>query len=420
MWTPKQVDAFRLLSHPKIQQAALLGGSGSGKSYVIGHKFRQRGIEFPGSLQIILRKTMADCRDTVWSTMMINKVLKHDIDAKICTEYKQPAKVVYKNGSEIRIGGLHPSEIDKVLGPDYATIWPNEASEVSWKNVPALRTRLRDRTPHYQHGRSVKPMIVFDFNPPTVRHWTHSAFIRKIDPDSNTPLPDGDSWGWLRMNPYDNRENLDPAYLATLESMSERDKQRFLYGEFGQLKGLVYDNFDPEKHVFDDLVIPASWPKFRAFDFGFVHPFAGLWGAYDSANETLWIYREWYHAGLTINDHAKKIKELSGNESYASSVADHDAGERAVLAEAGIQTTPATKEVIANINVVYDLLSRGKLKIHRSCQGLINEMYSYQWKEASLKEEPVKLHDDAINALQYMARAIYRPKAISTGRLNFM
>lgn len=412
MWTQKQVEAFRLLSDPKIQQAALLGGSGSGKSYVVGHKFRQRSLEFPGCLQIILRKTMADCRDTVWSTMMINKVLKHDLDAKLCTEYKQPAKVVYKNGSEIRIGGLHPSEIDKVLGPDYATIWPNEASEVSWKNVPPLRTRLRDRTKHYQHGRSVKPMIVFDFNPPTVRHWTHSAFIRKHDPDTDTPLPDAESWGWLRMNPYDNLENLDPAYLAILESLSERDKQRFLYGEFGQLKGLVYDNFDPDKHLYDSIQPEKSWELYRTIDFGFTNPFTCYWCYYDEANETLYIDDEWYRAQMTVNAHAVKIHEITAGRKVEATVADHDAGDRKILEEAGIPTEKADKDVASGINHFYDGLERMKIKVNRRCVNLINEFYSYQWKEASKKDEPVKENDHGLDSVRYLYKRFMNRRTV--------
>lgn len=415
MWTAKQVEAFKLLSDPKIQQAALLGGSGSGKSYVIGHKIRQRAHEFPGALQIILRKTMADCRDTVWSTMMLNKVLKYDIDAKLCTEYKQPAKVIYKNGSEIRIGGLHPSEIDKVLGPDYATIWPNEASEVSWKNIPALRTRLRDQSKHYQHKRPVKPMLVCDFNPPTILHWTHAAFIRKIDPETDSPLMDADSWGWLRMNPYDNKANLSSQYLATLESMSERDKQRFLYGEFGQLKGLVYDNFNPAKHVYDTLPeFKGDW--WRTIDFGFTNPFACYWAKYDHGDECLYIDDEWYNSNITINEHVNIINQRSEflkaeGSRFAGTIADHDAGDRAVLDLGGIHTIKAVKDVASGINVVYDMLNRGKLRINRRCVNLINELYAYQWKEGSQKTEPIKANDHGLDAIRYLCMAISMPPA---------
>ena len=144
-FTAKQAEAFGVLSDPKTRQVALLGGSRSGKSYTIGHKFRQRAIEFPGVLQFILRKTMADARDTVWLQTML-PILKGDQVRGHCRIYKQPALCEYTNGSIIRIGGLHPSEIDKILGSEAGTAWINEASEAAWSNIPAIRTRLNDHT----------------------------------------------------------------------------------------------------------------------------------------------------------------------------------------------------------------------------------------------------------------------------------
>ena len=406
-WTPKQFEAFALLSDPKIQQAGLLGGSRSGKTFTIAHKLLQRAKEFPGTLQTVLRKTMADARDTVWLRSMV-PILKGEIEAKRCKIYKQPSLAEFSNGSVIRIGGLHPSEIDKVLGPEYGSIWVNEASEVSWQNIPPLRTRLNERTPHFEHGRPIVPKLYFDFNPPTVKHWTHKAFIEKIDPEQLKPFDDPESWGWLRMNPMDNLANLSANYIATLESFSDRDKQRFLYGQFGQLSGLVYDNFDPEKHVYDDLP-NRGFEWYRTIDFGFTNPFACYWGAYDTADECLYIEDEWYSAKITINEHARIIKARHESLTYRDSIADHDAGDRAVLEQFGIITTPAIKDVASGINVVYDRFRRGKLKINRRCVNLISELYSYQWKESSQKTEPIKSNDHGLDAIRYLCMRIDNP-----------
>jgi phage terminase large subunit len=349
--------------------------------------------------------------------MLTAKVLKPDIDAKLCTEYKQPAKVVYKNGSEIRIGGLHPSEIDKVLGPDYATIWTNEASEISWQNIPPLRTRLRDATPGREHGRPIVPKLIFDFNPPTVKHWTYKAFQLKIDPDSGKPLPDAESWGWLQMNPYDNRANLPASYIATLESMGERDKARFLYGQFGQLKGLVYDCFDPEQNVFDDLQVQnVRW--FRGIDFGFTNPFVCLWAALAS-DDTLYITDEIYQPGVTVDRHAEEINRRT-SERIEATYADHDSGERAMLERAGIRTEPAKKDVKAGINLVYSLLEKRKIRIARKCVNLLNELQSYQWKDGVKGDEVVKQNDHAADALRYLIMGIFNQQRVSVGRLNWM
>jgi phage terminase large subunit len=414
-FTAKQAEAFAVLSDSTTRQIALLGGSRSGKSYTIGHKFRQRAIEFPGVLQFILRKTMADARDTVWLQTML-PILKGDQMRGHCRIYKQPALAEYTNGSIIRIGGLHPSEIDKILGSEAGTAWINEASEAAWSNIPAIRTRLNDRTPHYEHGRPIVPKLVCDFNPPTVKHWTHKAFVLKVDPDSGNTLPDADSWAWLQMNPYDNTANLSASYLSTLESMSERDKQRFLYGNFGQLKGLVYDCFDPEQNVYDEGATGDRY--FRAIDFGFTNPFVCLWGRLAS-DDTLYITHELYQAGVTVDRHALVINELTKNRVEAT-YADHDAGEREVLKRAGIPTDAAKKDVKAGINLLYGMIEKRKIKIHRSCQNLILELQSYQWKEGAKGDEVIKLNDHAADSLRYMVMGIFNQSSVSFGKLSFM
>jgi len=404
-WTPKQVSAFRLLSSPNAKRCALLGGSRSGKSFTIAHKIRQRAVEFPGVPQFILRKTMADARDTVWRQTIL-PVLKHDIDSGFCKVYKQPAMAEFTNGSFLRVGGLHPSEIDKVLGSEAGSSWVNEASEAAWQNIPAVLTRLNDRSTHRSHGGLIVPKLYVDFNPPTVKHWTYKAFIRKVDPVTEEPLKDAQLWQYLKMNPADNLPNLADGYIDTLESMSPRDRQRFLYGEFGQLSGLVYDNFDPEKHVYDSGQFD-SMRLYRGIDFGFTHPFVCLWAYYDDANESLYVDDERYLARVTINAHAQGIMMQTASRQVYDSISDHDSGDRQVLQDAGIQTTAANKDVSAGINRVYDLFSRGKIKINRRCANLINELYSYQWKESSKRDEPIKENDHALDALRYLVMSIY-------------
>lgn len=407
-WTKKQFEAFALLSDPAIKYAALLGGSRSGKSFTIAHKLRQCAIEFPGVSQYILRKTMSDARDTVWQQTML-PILEKDARAKLCTIYKQPTMAEYRNGSIIKIGGLHPSEIDKVLGGEHGRIWINEASEPAWQNVPALMTRLNARTPHRENGKPIVSKLYADFNPTTIKHWTHKAFVRKVDPLTEEPWADPQKWGWLRMNPTDNKANLADGYLQILESLSPRDKDRFLYGEFGQLAGLVFDNFDPEIHVYDSMTMGKDWKLYRAIDFGFTNPFTCYWAYYDEASETLYIDEEWYHSNITVNAHAVKIKEITGDRKVDATVADHDAGDRKILEEAGIPTEKADKDVASGINNLYDGFNRQKIKINRRCVNLINELYSYQWKESSKKDEPIKENDHGVDAARYLYKRFRNP-----------
>lgn len=50
------------------------------------------------------------------------------------------------NGAEIWFGGLDDKErVDKILGKEYATIYANEASQISYATITTLRTRLAQK-----------------------------------------------------------------------------------------------------------------------------------------------------------------------------------------------------------------------------------------------------------------------------------
>ena len=70
----------------------------------------------------------------------------------------------------------------------------------------------------------------YDANPPSKRSWLHSVFIDKVDPDRHQPLAGAEAYGWLAMNPGDNRENLTEEYLRDLDALDERRRNRFYLG----------------------------------------------------------------------------------------------------------------------------------------------------------------------------------------------
>lgn len=408
VFTAKQLEAARLLTGKQYTRILLYGGSRSGKTYLTCSWLDTRAKQYAGSRQIVFRRTYSDAKGSVWS-QTLEPILK--LNGSIVKIYRQPCMAEFSNGSIIELGGLHPSEIDKHLGKEYATIYMNEISENGYQHVPILLSRLNARNAD-ANGGIVVPKLVADENPPTTHHWSHKFFILKQDPETGLPFTNADRIVLMQINPQHNAQNLSSDYLATLEAMSPRDRQRFLLGEFGQTKGLVYDNFDPEIHLFDVAEIRKDWPRYTAIDFGFTHPFVHLWAAYDQSNETLYIYREHYKTGITTPDHARIINQLSAGESYVARVSDHDSGDREILRQHGINTIPANKDVKTGIGVVYDLFHRNKIKISRDCRNLINELYSYRWKDNqnAKDREPVKEDDHALDALRYLCMHVYREK----------
>jgi phage terminase large subunit-like protein len=134
---------------------------------------------------------------------------------------------IFPNGSRVWFYGIDGDGIDKILGPSYATYLFEECSELDWPLVQKALTRLRQKT-----ALSVK--AYYTFNPPKKSHWTYKVFIEKIDPVENGPLRNPANYCHILMNPHDNLENLDDNYLELLQGLSKRERDRFLWGKFGE------------------------------------------------------------------------------------------------------------------------------------------------------------------------------------------
>ena len=228
--------------------------------------------------------------------------------------------------------------------------------------------------------------------------------MRGIDPVTGEPKANFAEYVNLHFKPEDNKQNLADGYIETLKAMSPSKRKRFYLGEYGTAVGLVYEL--TEDHIVDDFEIPKNWDIGRGVDFGYTHKFAFLWTAYDKANETLYVFREWVRAGWTVAKHSEKILELSGDEQHVFTVADHNAEDRATMAEHGIDTTSANKSVTAGIDILTDHLERVKIKIFRSCPETIGEFYAYRWKDSDklVKDrEVIKENDDCLDTLRYIA-----------------
>ena len=129
------------------------------------------------------------------------------------------------NGSEIWIGGLDDKErVEKILGKEYSTIYFVEASQLDLNSVNIAMTRLAEKN-------ILRKKAYFDMNPPSKRHWSFKMFIKHIHPKTKKELPP-DNYVSLKMNPVDNLDNIDEAYMDILDGLPEKEKKRFKKGEF--------------------------------------------------------------------------------------------------------------------------------------------------------------------------------------------
>lgn len=84
-------------------------------------------------------------------------------------------------------------------------------------------------------------------------------------------------------------------------------------GSFIFLAGRWYPEFDPALHVIPGFKIPKHWLKWRFMDAGMAAPAGCLWMAM-SPSGAIFIYREYYKTGTTIDERCGNIIEMSGNQ----------------------------------------------------------------------------------------------------------
>lgn len=233
--TPRQREAIDGVLSGLATWIMLFGGGRSGKTFIIIRSIVLRALKAPGSRHLIVRFRFVHLKasiiaDTFPRVMRLCFPQVHYDLSRTDWFVKLPG------GSEIWFGGLDDGDrMEKLLGMEFATIYVNEASQVSWAGVMLLLTRLAQKVLQVLPGREAVPLklrFLFDCNPPSKAHWAFKVFRQKVDPETKEPLAEPDNYASFQMNPKDNVDNLSPEYLKTLEGLSERMKRRFVRGEF--------------------------------------------------------------------------------------------------------------------------------------------------------------------------------------------
>jgi len=152
--------------------------------------------------------------------------------------------------------------------------------------------------------------------------------------------------------------------------MPDKDRRAFLLGDWDSFVGQFFSTWDRAINVCDPFEIPASWPRWRAIDYGGTAPFCCLWLAADPAQSPLrvYVYREHYAAGQTLKWHCERILDLSRGEVYRGTVADpsmfaktqEEAAHRVSLADQakrhGLLLTPASNARVPGAQLVKQAL----------------------------------------------------------------
>jgi hypothetical protein len=343
---------------------------------------------------------------------------------------QRPQWFDYPNGSRCSIVGL--DNPGKTLSAEYDFGFVNQAEEITLEDWETLSTRLTGRG-------AVAPFtrLFGDANPGPPTHWIlHRKSLLRLESRhvDNPTLYTRD--GLLTVQ---GRRS-----MTILYNLTGVRKQRLLFGRWVAAEGVVYDAWDGADRERGGNVVRSmpegwtSWRKIRSIDFGYHNPFVCQWWAI-SPDGDMYLYRELYVTHRTVSKivrgvpHPSKRGEwlargiafYSQGEKYEATVCDHDAEDRATLAEEGINTAPALKSVERGIKATADRIGRddrGRRRLfvyvgapveppdewlldNKQPTSTIQEFDLYVWPKGHdgkpVKDEPVKEYDHGMDAMRY-------------------
>ena len=399
--TTIQQRAVREVLASKSTHCMLYGGSRSGKTFIAVYSLIIRASKVK-SRHVILRLNFNHAKTSIWLDTL-PKVLKIAFPDLPVEWNKTDYFITLPNGSEIWIGGLDDdARVEKILGKEYSTIYFNECSQIPYSSIQVALTRLAEKS-------GLKNKAYYDENPPTKRHWSYWLFIKKVEPIESKSVK-AENYSSILMNPRDNLENINDEYLDLLDSLEDRQKARFLLGEFTDGdEGNVYYSFDRERNV-KEIPTGLHIGQVRiGMDFN-VNPMTAVIGYY--VNGIFYITDEVF---LNNSDTYKMVSELS-NRKYQGSIYPDSTGanrktsgksDHEILRESGfyIEGTrnPFVNDRVNNIN---RLLKDGKIVISPKCKMLINDLEKVVWKGKDLDEGKDRQLTHISDALGYLCWAL--------------
>lgn len=253
-----------------------------------------------------------------------------------------------------------------------------------------LKKRLRGRTQHSKH-------IFMAFNPILKTHWIYKDFFGQWE-DNKTVYEDEDKL--IVKTTY--KDNI--FLTADDRKLLEDETDPYFYnvyslGNWGILGNVIFKNWRVE-----DLSdrIPQFDKIYCGMDFGYSSdPNALIKVHLDKTRKKIYVFDEWYQAGMSDDELLRVAKQFFGNKYVIADSAEPKTID--YLATNGVRAVPTVKGA-DSINRGIRWLQGYEIIIDVRCQNFKNEIEQYHWKEdkyGNAMAIPVDANNHALDALRY-------------------
>jgi len=349
----------------------------SGKTYSIVLKALKLIIKHPGIFGLIGAQTYPLLRDTTLREFLT--LVPQDI---IQSYNKTQQHFKFKNGSEIIFRSFDDPNKLKSLNLGFAGI--EEMTDVSEEIFKMLRTRMRQK--------DMPGQIFGATNPGAFGNWVYNTFIDR--PIRNSEV----IYSVSADNPY-----LPDMYLNDLKNLKRTNPEyyeRMVMGIWGMLEGVIYQL--PSEQRLTELPKPKVFNRYIAgVDFGFQHPTAII--VVGVSGDRYYVIREVYRKEMNSIDIQNACKALLHEYDIDMFYCDSSRPEIIDdMIKTGIPASAGIKEVFDGIMAIKGLINSKRLFVSQQCKYTLREFDSYIWdKSNQVKEVPIKVNDDCLDALRY-------------------
>ena len=338
------------------------GGSRSSKTYSLCQLVIVYCLQNKGKVVSIIRKTFPALRATVLRDF--TEILKDLGIYSLEAHNKSEQIYTFPNGSMVEFFSVDDEQ--KIRGRKRDIAWCNEANELYFDDF----TQLNMRTEH---------KLIFDYNPSD-----NSSWLYELPPDDTV----------LIRSTYKDNPFLPQSIRNQIEDLKRTDEALYKIYALGQKavsKSNIYSNWTFMTHR------PARFTSYvYGLDFGYNHPTA-LMRVYWHERD-IFIEPVIYESYLTTTMLIEKMGQLN-IEKEVTILADYARPEIiAEMVNSGYDVINANKVVKKGIDYVktFGVYCMENKEIKR-------EYDNYKWKKIGdhITDEPVKLFDDAMDAVRY-------------------
>ena len=322
------------------------------------------------------------------------------------------ALVRHKSGGNSQISfKAYEQGFEKFMGEAIDVVWLDE--EPKHEIFSQCITRTADTS----------GIVYMTFTPERGMTSVVSGFMNELKP--------GQSLITATWDDVDHLDSRTKEQLLAVYSPAERDMRSKGIPVFGS--GLVYP-VSEDDITCEDFDLPEHFPRIAGIDFGFDHPTAVSWVAFDPDNDIIYVYDEHRRNKETPITHAAVLNARTPGipVAFPHDGLQHDKGSGIQLAQQyrdlGVSMLPdhfsnpptegklnGNNSIEAGISILLQRFETGRMFIFMSCTETLEEMRLYHRKNGRV----VPIKDDLISAMRYATLSVERFGEKATGSTTY-